>query len=49
MTDDRLQSIEDKISVLAEEIDNIKSASVVADPTYEQVYGAAPCSIKGLP
>ena len=46
MSDDRLQSIEDKISVLAEEIDNIKSASVVADPTYEQVYGAAPAASK---
>ena len=44
--DDKLQSIEDKLSILAEEIDNMKSASVVADPTYEQVYGAGPAASK---
>ena len=39
-------SVDEKINVLAEEIDNIKQATVVEEPTYEQKYGAAPAASK---
>ncbi len=35
------KSVDEKINILAEEIDNIKSATVVEEPTYEQKYGAS--------
>lgn len=44
--DDRFKSIEEKLSVLADEIDNIKQASVVVETTYEQVYGGGPAASK---
>ena len=42
----QMQAIEEKLNILAEEIDNIKQASVVEEPTYEQVYGAGPAASK---
>jgi hypothetical protein len=44
--DDRLQAIEEKLSVLAQEIDNIKQVSVIPEPTYEQMFGASPAASK---
>ncbi|MFI5324176.1 MAG: hypothetical protein ACHQ6U_11775 [Thermodesulfobacteriota bacterium] len=44
--DDRLKSIEEKLSVLADEINNIKRASVVPETTYEQGYGGGPAASK---
>jgi hypothetical protein len=46
MPDERLKSIEEKIEVLAEEIEDIKQAAVVEEPTYEQVFGRAPAASK---
>src|SRR5690606_31580890 len=40
------QSIEEKLSILAEEIDNIKQVSVIPEPTYEQMFGAGPAASK---
>ena len=44
--DDRLQAIEEKLSILAQEIDNIKQVSVIPEPTYEQMFGAGPAASK---